>query len=59
MSAAKGGAAYSINVEGQDRGETTLFIDAKTKLPRKRTAVAHFTKADMRVTETYRFPVKQ
>jgi hypothetical protein len=55
----KGGVAYSINIDGQDRGETTLLINAKTKLPSKRTAVIHFPNADMRVTETYRFPVKQ
>ena len=41
---------------GDCRAES-LFI--AMKLPKKRTAVLHFPKADMRVTETYRFPVKQ
>lgn len=56
---AKGGVRYTINIEGKDRGETTLTIDAKTKLPKRRTALIHFPGGDMRVTETYRFPVKK
>jgi hypothetical protein len=55
----RGGVSYAIHIDGADHGETTLYIDSKTKLPRKRTAVIHFPNADMRVTETYRFPVKQ
>src|SRR4051812_36427808 len=56
---AKGGVSYSINLDGIDRGETTLVIDSKTKLPKKRTALIHFPQGEMRVTETYRYPVKK
>jgi hypothetical protein len=55
----KGGVKYTVNVEGQDHGETTLFIDARSKLPVKRTEVIHFPSGDMRVSETYRFPRKR
>src|SRR5438067_8102686 len=55
----KGGVSYAIQIDGKDRGETTLLIDPKTKMPRKRTEVVHFPGGDMRVTETYRFPVKK
>ena len=56
---ARGGVSYQINIDGKDRGETTLLINAKSKLPMKRTAVIHFPGGEMRVTETYRFPVKR
>lgn len=52
----KGGVRYSINLEGKDRGTVTLLINAKSKMPVKRTAVVHFPRGDMRVTETYVFP---
>ena len=55
----KGGVGYVMNVGGTETGETTLLIDAKTKLPRRRTAVIHFPAGDMRVTESYRFPRKR
>lgn len=53
----KGGVAYTVLIDGKNAGFTTLLIDAKTKRPRKRTEVVHFPNGDMRVTETYRFPV--
>jgi hypothetical protein len=55
----KGGVSYLILVGGKEFGSATLLIDAKTKLPRKRTQVVHFPDGDMRVTETYRFPAKR
>jgi hypothetical protein len=55
----KGGVSYVILLGGKDFGFATLLIDAKTKLPRKRTQVVHFPDGDMRVTETYRFPAKR
>ena len=55
----KGGVSYTVLLDGKDVGPVTLLIDAKSKLPRKRTQVVHFPNADMRVTETYSFPVKQ
>ena len=55
----KGGVSYTIRIEGGDRGETTLSIDSKTRLPKKRTALIHFPNAELRVTETYSFPAKQ
>jgi hypothetical protein len=55
----RGGVRYAITVGGTETGETTLLIDAKTKLPRRRTAVIHFPGGDMRVTESYRFPVRR
>jgi hypothetical protein len=54
----RGGVAYTLNVAGKDAGEAVLLIDAKTRLPRKRTLTVHFPDGDMRVTETYRFPEK-
>jgi hypothetical protein len=55
----KGGVSYALLLDGKEFGSATLLIDAKTKLPRKRTQVVHFPNADMHVTETYRFPAKQ
>jgi hypothetical protein len=54
----KGGVRYAITVGGVETGENTVLIDSKTKLPRRRTTVVHFPSGDMRVTETYRFPVR-
>jgi hypothetical protein len=55
----KGGVSFLILVGDKEIGSATLLIDAKTKLPRKRTQVVHLPNADMHVTETYRFPAKQ
>jgi hypothetical protein len=55
----KGGVGFKILVGDKEIGSATLLIDARTKLPRKRTQVVHFPNADMHVTETYRFPAKQ
>ena len=54
---AKGGVSYSVQVNGKITGESTLSIDAKTKRPLKRSMVVHFPNGEMRVTETYKFPV--
>ena len=55
----KGGVSYLILIDGKEVGSATLLIDAKTKLPRKRTQVVHSPDGEMRVTETYRFPAKR
>lgn len=55
----KGGVAFSVLLDGKDVGPVTLLIDARSKLPRKRTQVVHFPGADMNVTETYSFPAQR
>ncbi len=55
----KGGVAYKVTVDGKESGEATLLINAKTKLPSKRTLTVHFGNGDMKVSETYRFPAKR
>ncbi|MCA1828071.1 MAG: hypothetical protein ABR567_02600 [Myxococcales bacterium] len=52
----KGGVAYRLRVNGKETSAVTLLIDSKQR-PKKRTMVVHFPGGDMRVTETYRFPV--
>jgi len=53
----KGGLSYVLLVDKKEVGSATLLIDAKSKRPKKRVQVVHFPNGDMRVTETYRFPV--
>ncbi len=55
----KGGVSYALQVGGRQSGESTLSINAQTRLPSKRTLVVHFPEGDMRVIETYRFPAKR
>lgn len=52
----RGGVTYALLVGGKETSEVTLLIDSKQR-PKKRTMVVHFPNGDMRVTETYRFPV--
>jgi len=56
---AKGGVSYVLDVDGRETGETTLFIDRKTRLPQSRHLTLHFPGGDMRVSESYRFPKKK
>ena len=53
----RGGVTYQLRVSGKETSEVTLTI--KSGLPQKRTMTVHFPNGDMRVTETYRFPVKR
>lgn len=52
----KGGVRFAVQRDGKDAGEATLLIDAKTKLPAKRTGTLRVEGGTVKLEETYRFP---